>query len=94
LLFCANPLYLMSGPVVKGRMDRDGIRSLLLAEHNEPAAARRKRELELQGYRILHVSDGESALVAALDSGVVIDLILMDTGLGPGLTASGRHLIS
>ena len=58
---------------------------LLLVEDEVLIALGERQILEKEGYRVLHVSDGESAVEAICVQNQPVDLVLMDIHLGAGI---------
>lgn len=69
-------------------MNNSGNRTLLLVEDEALIAAAERQRLEAAGYRVSTVYNGEDA-VAMVHRGEVVDLVLMDIDLGPGIDGTG-----
>ena len=69
-------------------MSNSGNRTLLLVEDEAIIAAAEKQRLEAAGYRVSTACNGEDA-VALVRRGEVVDLVLMDIDLGPGIDGTG-----
>ncbi|MDA8410197.1 MAG: PocR ligand-binding domain-containing protein [Treponema sp.] len=64
--------------------DAEG-KTILLVEDEILIAMMEKRQLEQEGYRVLHVNSGEKAVELVRAGKEVIDIVLMDINLGPGI---------
>lgn len=71
-------------------------RNILLVEDDPFIAMVEKQQLEKRGYRVCHVSDGESAVKTILEEACQVDLILMDIDLGSGMdgTEAAEEILS
>jgi PAS domain S-box-containing protein len=69
-------------------VNNKGSRTLLLVEDEAIIAAAEKQRLEAAGYRVSTACNGEDA-VAVVRRGDVVDLVLMDIDLGPGIDGTG-----
>jgi PAS domain S-box-containing protein len=69
-----------------GARMKDPVRkTILVVEDDYIAAAIEKKQLECEGYEVLHSATGEAALDLVLGKKARVDLILMDIDLGPGM---------
>jgi len=66
-------------------MDILGEKTILLVEDEILIASMEKRQLEQEGYRVLHVTSGEKAIETVRGAKEAVDIILMDINLGPGM---------
>lgn len=60
-------------------------KTILLVEDQPLIAKVEQRQLEEAGYRVHWASNGEEAITLACDPDRIVDLILMDIDLGPGM---------
>jgi len=63
-------------------------KTILLVEDEAIIAMAERRQLEREGYRVLHALSGEKALDIARELADPIDLILMDIDLGGGMSGT------
>ena len=66
-------------------MDIPEEKTILLVEDEILIALMEKRQLEQEGYRVLHVTSGERAIEAVRGGNDAVDIVLMDINLGPGI---------
>ncbi|MBU0926713.1 MAG: PAS domain-containing protein [Spirochaetes bacterium] len=71
-------------------------RTILLVEDEAVIAMAEARQLESEGYRVVHCPSGEAAIDLVCSSREPVDLILMDIDLGRGMdgTQAAREILS
>ena len=60
-------------------------RTILIVEDDFLTAKMERKQLEREGYTVLHAATGEKAVELVLEQATVVDLILMDIDLGAGI---------
>jgi PAS domain S-box-containing protein len=63
----------------------DNKQTILLVEDEALIAMMEKQQLENEGYKVIHILNGEKAIVFVHENKDLVDLILMDINLGTGL---------
>jgi len=73
----------------------DAAKTILLVEDEAIVALDESKQLEAEGYAVLHVSSGKKAIETVLRRPEAIGLILMDVNLGPGMdgTQAAREIL-
>ncbi len=76
-------------------MEHGQQKTILLVEDEPFMAALEKKQLEIEGYRVVHAASGETAVEFACSPEYAIDLVLMDIDLGAGIdgTVSAKRIM-
>lgn len=77
-------------------MNASVTRTILIVEDDILTAMVERKQLEQEGYSVLHTASGEKAIEVAVNREAPVDLILMDIDLGAGIdgTEAARRILA